>query len=100
MKYAKLDSKAIDDALRNLDGWERSEDGLSIVRHFEFRDFAEAFGFMAECALFAEKLDHHPEWSNVYRRVEITLTTHSADGLTELDFELARLMDKAAQRRN
>lgn len=100
MKYAKLDGKAIDDALRNLDGWELSEDGLSIVRRFEFRDFAEAFGFMAECALFAEKLDHHPEWSNVYRRVDVTLTTHSADGLTDLDFDLARLMDKAAQRRN
>lgn len=100
MKYAKLDGKAIDDAMRNLDGWELAEDGLSIVRRFEFRDFAEAFGFMAECALFAEKLDHHPEWSNVYRRVDVTLTTHSADGLTELDFELARQMDKAAQRRN
>ena len=65
-------------------------------RQFKFRDFAEAFGFMSEIAIRAEKLDHHPEWSNVYNRVVVDLVTHDAGGLTELDFELAAFMDRAA----
>ncbi len=65
-------------------------------RQFKFRDFAEAFAFMSEIAIRAEKMDHHPEWSNVYSRVVVDLVTHDAGGLTELDFRLAVLMDRAA----
>jgi len=68
----------------------------AITRKFVFRDFNEAFGFMARSALVAEKLDHHPEWSNVYKTVDVTLSTHDAGGLTELDVKLAELMDKLA----
>lgn len=78
--------------------WTLAADGLSIRRSFRFADFNEAFGFMTHVALAAEKADHHPEWSNVYNRVEITLTTHDAQGLTGKDFALARLIDAAAQR--
>lgn len=68
----------------------------AITRSFRFRDFNEAFGFMSRVALVAEKMNHHPEWSNVYRDVEVTLATHDAGGLTELDFKLARKMDQFA----
>lgn len=67
-------------------------------RQFKFRDFAEAFAFMSEIAIRAEKMDHHPEWSNVYNRVVVDLVTHDAGGLTELDFELAAFMDCAADK--
>jgi len=67
-----------------------------MTRTFEFRDFVSAFGFMTEVALVAERLNHHPEWSNVYRTVRVALTTHDANGLTELDFQLARAMEAAA----
>jgi 4a-hydroxytetrahydrobiopterin dehydratase len=63
---------------------------------FKFKDFSEAFGFMARAALVAEKMDHHPEWTNVWNRVEVTLSTHSAGGLTELDLKLAEAMDRIA----
>ncbi|MFZ5619193.1 MAG: 4a-hydroxytetrahydrobiopterin dehydratase [Pseudomonadota bacterium] len=76
--------------------WVLGPDGLSIRRSFRFADFNEAFGFMTRVALAAEKADHHPEWSNVYNRVEITLTTHDAGGLTKKDFELAKTIDGAA----
>ena len=79
-----------------LDGWTLADDALSIAKTFKFGSFAQAFGFMTECAIHAEKIDHHPEWRNVYRTVEVRLTTHSAKGLTELDFELASRMDQAA----
>ncbi len=72
-------------------GWRFEKDALR--RSFEFGDFGEAFGFMTRAALHAEKLDHHPEWSNVYARVEVALTTHDAGGVSELDFELARRMN-------
>jgi 4a-hydroxytetrahydrobiopterin dehydratase len=68
----------------------------AITRKFVFKDFNEAFGFMARAALIAEKLDHHPEWSNVYKTVDVTLSTHDAGGLTELDIKLAEAMDKLA----
>jgi 4a-hydroxytetrahydrobiopterin dehydratase len=68
----------------------------AITRKFVFKDFNEAFGFMARAALVAEKLDHHPEWSNVYKTVDVTLSTHDAGGLTELDIKLAEAMDKLA----
>jgi 4a-hydroxytetrahydrobiopterin dehydratase len=72
------------------------EDGAAIVRSFKFASFAEAFGFMAESALVAERLNHHPEWSNVYSRVRVCLTTHDSQGVTERDFLLAEAMQKAA----
>ncbi|MHC4377756.1 MAG: 4a-hydroxytetrahydrobiopterin dehydratase [Planctomycetota bacterium] len=85
-------------ALRELPQWERRGDRL--VRTFQFDDFQQAFGFMAAAALRAEKLDHHPEWSNVYGRVEVQLTTHETPtgrpGLTRLDVELAQAMDRLA----
>jgi 4a-hydroxytetrahydrobiopterin dehydratase len=68
----------------------------AITRTYDFRDFAEAFAFMTRIALHAEKTDHHPEWRNVYKRVEVVLTTHEAGGITERDIALARLMDEAA----
>ena len=71
-------------------------DAGKLRRDFSFGDFSQAFGFMTRSALVAETLDHHPEWSNVYNRVEVHLTTHDAGGLTELDFELARRMDEIA----
>ncbi|OHV82148.1 4a-hydroxytetrahydrobiopterin dehydratase [Rhizobium sp. LCM 4573] len=100
MAREKLDIIAIAGELDTLDGWDLRSEGDAISRSFKFRNFSEAFGFMAECALAAEKLDHHPEWFNVYSRVDVTLSTHDAKGLTELDFKLARLMDKLAARRD
>lgn len=92
----KLDAGAIAEGLKDLDGWELSEDGASIARSFKFKTFRKAFAFMAEAALSAEKMNHHPEWFNVYNRVDVTLTTHDAGGITELDLKLAKAMDSAA----
>ena len=77
-------------------GWTRSEDGTRIARTFEFANFVEAFGFMTRCAIEAEKQDHHPEWSNVYKTVKVELTSHDAGGLTERDVRLARTMNRLA----
>jgi 4a-hydroxytetrahydrobiopterin dehydratase len=96
MARAKLDKAAAAEALSALDGWTVSRDGAAIAKTFTFKNFNEAFGFMTRCALAAEKLDHHPEWSNVYKTVEVTLTTHDAGGLTQLDFDLAKKMDRFA----
>lgn len=96
MAPEKLDSKAIEEALSELDGWSLDGDGKAISRKFVFKNFNEAFGFMARVAMAAEKLDHHPEWSNVYKTVDIRLSTHDAGGLTELDVKLARRIDKFA----
>lgn len=74
-------------------GWQLLEERDAISKTFKFRDFTEAFGWMARVALAAEKHDHHPEWFNVYNRVDVTLTTHDAGGLSELDVTLAHLMD-------
>lgn len=98
MRPQKLEIEAVTTALASLPGWTLRADGEAIVKTFKFADFTEAFGFMAQSALFAEKLDHHPEWFNVYSRVEVALSTHDAGGVTELDIKLARLMDKAASR--
>jgi 4a-hydroxytetrahydrobiopterin dehydratase len=98
MKYEKLDAASIAARLGEMSGWTAGRDGAAIEKHYVFRDFRQAFGFMAECALAAEKLDHHPEWFNVYKKVDVMLTTHSAGGVTELDFKLAVLMDLAAAR--
>lgn len=97
MAREKLSTTEIAKRIQELDGWILSDDALSIAKTFKFGNFVEAFGFMTECAIHAEKLDHHPEWSNVYRTVEVMLTTHSAKGLTELDFDMAGRMDKAAK---
>ena len=82
--------------LAELSGWTEAEDRDAIRKRFLFKDFNAAFGFMTRIAMMAEKLDHHPEWSNVYRTVDVTLTTHDAGGLTELDIKLARAMDQIA----
>jgi 4a-hydroxytetrahydrobiopterin dehydratase len=95
----RLEPEEISEALATRPDWTLGDDGLSIARTFRFSSFVEAFGFMTECALAAEKLDHHPEWFNVYNRVDVTLTTHSAKGVTALDIALARRMDAAAERR-
>ncbi|MGF9565763.1 4a-hydroxytetrahydrobiopterin dehydratase [Neorhizobium sp. JUb45] len=96
MRPQKLEAKSIEGELANLSGWALRDDGKAIVRTFKFKTFVEAFGFMTQCAFFAEKLDHHPEWFNVYSKVDVTLSTHDAGGLTELDFKLAHLMDSVA----
>jgi len=81
-----------------LPGWERRGD--RIARSFRFDDFVSAFGWMTSVALVAERMDHHPEWRNVYSRVEVELTTHDAGGLTARDFELAEAMERLAGRRS
>lgn len=97
MAAEKLPTTEIAKRLQELDGWILADDALSINKTFKFGNFIEAFGFMTECAIHAEKLGHHPEWSNVYKTVEVKLTTHDANGLTELDFNLAKKMEKAAK---
>lgn len=77
-------------------GWEMTEGRDAIYKKFVFANFVEAFGFMTRAAIHAEKLNHHPEWSNVYKTVEVTLTTHDADGLSALDAELGAKLDKLA----
>ncbi len=83
-------------ALAGLDGWTLVDGRDAITKVFTFGDFQEAFAFMTRTALFAERMNHHPEWSNVYRTVTVTLTTHDADGLTERDIKLAEAMDHFA----
>jgi 4a-hydroxytetrahydrobiopterin dehydratase len=84
--------------LAELSGWTAVGDRDAITRTFTFADFNEAWGFMSRVALIAEKMDHHPEWTNVWSRVAVTLSTHDAGGLTERDVELARAMDGLAAR--
>ena len=96
MKQEKLSEEAISEALAALDGWSRPDDGIAIEKSYKFKSFREAFGFMTEAALAAEKFNHHPEWFNVYKTVEVTLSTHDAGGLTEKDIALAQAMDKLA----
>ena len=83
-------------ALARLSGWSEVSGRDAISKKFVFRDFNQAFGFMTRAALVAEKMDHHPEWFNVYKTVEVTLSTHDAGGVTELDVKLAETMDKLA----
>jgi 4a-hydroxytetrahydrobiopterin dehydratase len=92
----KLTAEGRQSALARLVGWSEAKDRDAITKKFVFRDFNEAFGFMTRTALVAEKLDHHPEWFNVYKKVEVTLSTHDAGGVTELDIELAEAMDRLA----
>jgi 4a-hydroxytetrahydrobiopterin dehydratase len=92
----KLTADARKNALAKLAGWSEVQGRDAITKKFEFKDFNQAFGFMARSALVAEKMDHHPEWFNVYKTVEVTLSTHDAGGLTELDVKLAETMDRLA----
>ena len=95
----KLNSEERAQALAALPGWRPTTDGRdAIARTFTFANFSEAFGFMARAALAAEKMNHHPEWSNVYKTVAVTLLTHEAGGLTARDVELAKVMDRIAGR--
>jgi 4a-hydroxytetrahydrobiopterin dehydratase len=96
MPRQKLDSTAISEKLADVSLWDIDAGEIALTRTFKFADFSEAFGFMARAALVAEKLDHHPEWKNAYRTVEVRLTTHDASGLTGLDFDLAVAMDRIA----
>jgi 4a-hydroxytetrahydrobiopterin dehydratase len=90
---AKLTEAERAELLPTLDGWTHDAERDGIARRFTFDDFVEAFGFMARVALLAEKADHHPEWSNVYNRVDILLTTHDAGGLSKRDVDMARAID-------
>jgi 4a-hydroxytetrahydrobiopterin dehydratase len=93
----KLTGSARTAALAKLSGWSEVKGRDAITRQFEFSDFNEAFGFMVRAALIAEKLDHHPEWFNVYNKVGVTLATHDAGGVTERDIKLAQAMDRLAK---
>jgi len=94
MKVTKLSDKEVQTQLHELRGWALRDGKLH--REYKFGGFAEAFGFMATCALVAQKQDHHPEWSNVFDRVVVDLTTDDAGGISTLDFALAAEMEKAA----
>jgi 4a-hydroxytetrahydrobiopterin dehydratase len=92
----KLEGEARKAALSKLAGWSEAAGRDAITKKFVFKDFNEAFGFMTRAALVAEKMDHHPEWFNVYKTVEVTLATHDAGGVTALDIKLAEAMNTIA----
>lgn len=92
----KLTGKAREKALKGLKGWAKVRGRDAIEKSYKFKDFNEAFGFMTRVAIKAEQMNHHPEWFNVYNRVEITLSTHDANGLTSRDIALARFIDAIA----
>lgn len=94
----KLNPTVVQQSLACVPGWSLDAQGLAIHRQFVFADFVQAFAFMTEVALAAEKYNHHPEWSNVYNKVSVTFTTHDAGGLTQRDFVLAEFSSKAFQR--
>ena len=96
MAIAPLTDQEIAAVLASLPGWSRAPDRSAIVKEFRFADFNAAWGFMSRVALAAEKQDHHPEWSNVWNRVEITLSTHDAGGLSARDVKLAGAIEKIA----
>src|SRR5712675_3522223 len=93
----KLSAEARKSALKGLSGWQEVAGRDAIERTFSFKDFNEAFGFMSRAALVAEKSDHHPEWRNVYKTVEVVLATHDAGGVTALDIALAKAMNSIAR---
>ena len=90
----RLTAAERESALERLTDWRLTDDRDAIFKRFVFADFNAAFGFMTRAALIAEKMDHHPEWSNVYKTVEVTLSSHEAGGLTERDIRLAEAMDR------
>jgi len=98
MNRQRLEEAEVWSRLGELPGWERVQDGRAIFKSFEFPNFNAAFGFMARTAMQAEKLNHHPEWTNSGGRVDVTLSTHTAGGLTPLDFDLATFMNEAEAR--
>jgi 4a-hydroxytetrahydrobiopterin dehydratase len=98
MENARLTTAEIATMLSGLDGWAELHGRQAIGKSLKFANFREAFAFMGEVALMAEKIDHHPEWTNVWNKVDIVLSTHSANGLTGLDEKLAKAIDKAALR--
>src|ERR1041385_2292802 len=93
----RLSDEARKEALRGLPGWSEVEGGEAVGRTFTCKDFNEAFGFMSRVALIAEKNDHHPEWRNVYKTIEVVLATHDAGGVTRLDIDLAKTMNAIAR---
>lgn len=93
MPIPRLTDAEVAALLTDHPAWQLRADGKAIVQTFKFRDFSQAFGFMTRVALFAEKADHHPEWFNVYNRVEVTLTTHDADGLSQRDVDMVRAIE-------
>lgn len=98
-EYTPLDVAAVNAALESLPGWLADISGSFISRGFQFKNFADAFSFMAEMALLAEKINHHPEWSNVYGKVDVRLTTHATGGVTDHDVHMAVMMNRAAAKR-
>lgn len=92
----KIDRETVRNKIKDLPGWVLLDDKDAIAKTYRFKDFSAAFAFMTRCALAAEKMNHHPEWFNVYNRVEVTLNTHDAGGVTALDLDLAGRMDKFA----
>jgi 4a-hydroxytetrahydrobiopterin dehydratase len=90
---AELTAQALSEALKDLPEWREVDGRKAIARTFKFKDFNQAFGFMARAALLAEKMDHHPEWFNVYNKVEVTLSTHDAGGVTDKDIAMAKAME-------
>ena len=94
----KLEDRARAKALETLGGWQPVEGRDAIAKTFKFEDFMAAFGFMGRVAVYADVVDHHPEWSNVYNRVDVVLTSHDVKGLSKRDVAMARFMDKAAKR--
>lgn len=96
MAIARLSDAQRDEALAGLPQWSAREDGLAITRELTFSDFNEAFGFMTRVALHAERVNHHPEWFNVYNRVAIMLTTHDAGGISQRDIDMAQFIERLA----
>ncbi len=95
-KVEKLSEEDIKTAMQDLEGWEKLSEKDAIFKSFKFKNFSEAWGFMNRSALLAEKMNHHPEWFNVWNRVDVTLNTHDVDGLSALDFKMAKMMDRFA----
>ncbi len=93
----KLSDEARVDALAIAPGWTYDAAASAITKTFQFKDFSEAWGFMNRAALLAEKMDHHPEWFNVYNKVQVKMTTHDAGGVTSWDFDMARAMNSFAE---
>ncbi|PJB69072.1 MAG: 4a-hydroxytetrahydrobiopterin dehydratase [Alphaproteobacteria bacterium CG_4_9_14_3_um_filter_47_13] len=90
----KLEDTEIETGLKELAGWARADGKEAICKNFKFRNFSQAWAFMSRVALLAEKMNHHPEWFNVYNRVEVTLNTHDVGGVSVLDFKMAKQMDR------
>ena len=90
----KMNPEALKSAMKNRTEWSMTAKKDAINKKFEFKNFNQAFGFMTRIAMLAEKMDHHPEWSNIYNKVNVRLSTHEAQGLTERDFRMARAMDE------